>query len=337
LLQGLIVCACCGYAYYGKPISPSARKGHERFYAYYRCIGSNAYRFGGLRLCWNKQLRTALFDEAVWKEVCRLLEEPERLAQEYRKRLLPKEGPSELDGIEGQLGRLGQGLIDKTEFEPRITRMRERIKQLEEHQKQLRDEAGLEQGLRLILGRLEDFTSRVKEGLYSADWSTRREIIHALVKRVEIDQEQVRVVFCVDPNVPSSSPTDKNTQSLQDCGSVMIASTMVQFRSRIELSILMRAVLILNPTSGISTVTEKRMSVEETEKAILQGLQASGIEPDVSYTAPEFTGNGLATRAAAEDIELVIAVGGDGTIHAVANGLVGTQSTLGIIPIGMMK
>ena len=34
LLQGLIVCACCGYASNGKAISPSARKYHERSYAY---------------------------------------------------------------------------------------------------------------------------------------------------------------------------------------------------------------------------------------------------------------------------------------------------------------
>src|SRR5436309_4428757 len=40
LLQGLLMCACCGYAYYGKAISPSARKHHERSYAYYRCIGT---------------------------------------------------------------------------------------------------------------------------------------------------------------------------------------------------------------------------------------------------------------------------------------------------------
>jgi len=227
LLQGLLVCSRRGYAYYGKPISPSARKGHERSYAYYRCIGSDAYRFGGVRLCWNKQLRTDLVDEAVWNEVCRLLEEPERLEQEYRQRMLAKEAPSEFHGLEKQLGRLRQGLtrlidsyseglINKAEFEPRITRMRERIKQLEEQQQQLRDEAGLEQELRLILGRLEDFTSRVKEGLHAADWSTRREIIRALVKRVEIDQEQVHVVFRVGPNTPSS-PSDKNTQSLQHC------------------------------------------------------------------------------------------------------------------------
>src|SRR5712691_10328533 len=60
LLQGLIVCAYCGDAFYGKALSPSARKYHERSYAYYRCVGSDAYRFGGVRLCWNKQLRTDL-------------------------------------------------------------------------------------------------------------------------------------------------------------------------------------------------------------------------------------------------------------------------------------
>ena len=69
----------------------------------------------------------------------------------------------------------------------------------------------------------------------------------------------------------------------------------------------MRAVLILNPTSGISTVTEKQMSVEGTEKAILQGLQAWGMEPVVYYTTPEETGKGLATRAAAEQIFLEVA------------------------------
>src|SRR5437763_1565032 len=153
LLQGLLVCACCGYAYYGKPISPSARKQHERSYAYYRCIGSDAYRFGGVRLCWNKQLRTDLVDEAVWEEVCRLLSHPERLEQEYRRRLLQQEHtPDELSSLETRMGRLRQGiarlidsyaegLIDKAEFEPRVTRMRERLQHMEAQAQQVRDEA----------------------------------------------------------------------------------------------------------------------------------------------------------------------------------------------------
>ena len=58
------------YAGFQQAIAESARKYHERSYAYYRCVGSDAYRFGGVRLCWNKQLRTDLVDEAVWEEVC---------------------------------------------------------------------------------------------------------------------------------------------------------------------------------------------------------------------------------------------------------------------------
>lgn len=230
LLQGLIVCTCCGYAYYGKAISPSGRKYHERSYAYYRCIGADAYRFGGVRLCWNKQLRTDLVDEAVWEEVCRLLEHPERLEQEYRRRLVQEENtPDELSSLEARMGRLRQGiarlidsyaegLIDKGEFEPRIARMRERLKQIEEQAQQVEDEASLERELTLILGRLDEFATQVKTGLHEADWSTRREIIRALVKRVEIDQEQVRVVFRINP--PPQAPqllSENNSQSLQHC------------------------------------------------------------------------------------------------------------------------
>jgi site-specific DNA recombinase len=231
LLQGLLVCACCGYAYYGKPISPSGRKHHPRSYAYYRCIGSDAYRFGGVRLCWNKQLRTDLVDEAVWEEVCQLLSHPEQLAQEYRRRLLQKEQvPDELSTLETRLGRLRQGtarlidsyaegLIDKEEFEPRITRLRERLRQMEAQAQQVKDEASLERELTLILGRLDEFAERVKNRLHEADWSTRREIIRALVKRVEIDQEQVRVVFRVNPPpLAPQPPSERDTQSLPHCG-----------------------------------------------------------------------------------------------------------------------
>src|SRR5262249_31464183 len=47
LLQGLLQCQHCGYAFYGKRLSPSARQGKPRAYAYYRCLGTDAYRFGG--------------------------------------------------------------------------------------------------------------------------------------------------------------------------------------------------------------------------------------------------------------------------------------------------
>ena len=88
LLQGLVVCKRCGYGCYGKPTSRASAKGEGRVpYAYYRCTGSDAYRFGGQRLCWNKQIRTDMLDAAVWDDVRSLLSEPERVRGEYERRL----------------------------------------------------------------------------------------------------------------------------------------------------------------------------------------------------------------------------------------------------------
>jgi len=178
----------------------------------------------------NKQLRTDLVDEAVWEEVCRLLSHPERLEQEYRRRLVQEDKPpDELSSLEARMGRLRQGiarlidsyaegLIDKGEFEPRMARMRERLKQIEAQAQQVQDEASLERELTLILGRLDEFAARVKNGLHEADWLTRREIIRALVKRVEIDQEQVRVMFRVNPPPQAPQlPSEKDAQSLHHC------------------------------------------------------------------------------------------------------------------------
>jgi site-specific DNA recombinase len=121
-------------------------------------------------------------------------------------------------GIARLIDSYAEGLIDKAEFEPRIARMRERLMQIEAQAQQMKDEASLERELTLILGRLDEFAARVKNGLHEADWLTRREIIRALVKRVEIDQKQVRVVFPVNPppQVPQL-PSEKDAQSLQHC------------------------------------------------------------------------------------------------------------------------
>ena len=86
VLQGLVQCQRGGYAYYGKRLSPRARKGRPRPYASDRCLGTDAYRFGGERACRNTQVRTDLLDRAVWQKVCALLAHPKRLTQEYERR-----------------------------------------------------------------------------------------------------------------------------------------------------------------------------------------------------------------------------------------------------------
>ena len=225
LLQGLLQCQHCGYAFYGKRQSPSARKGKPRAYAYYRCLGTDAYRFGGERVCQNTQVRTDVVDLAVWQEVCTLLAHPERLAEEYRRRLQPEtRAPrTPLATLEEQLGKLRQGvarvidsyadgLIDKGEFEPRILRLRQRIARLEEQRQQLTEEATLQTELQLIIGRLEEFAAKVHDGLEDADWSSKRDLIRTLVKRVEVARDQVNIVFRVDPYAGDADPEKKSLQ-----------------------------------------------------------------------------------------------------------------------------
>jgi site-specific DNA recombinase len=84
LLQGLFVCSECRYAYYGKTIRQRGRGGLLKDFIYYRCSGTDGYRFGGERICDNPQIQGEFIESAVWKELCNLLKNPERLELEHR-------------------------------------------------------------------------------------------------------------------------------------------------------------------------------------------------------------------------------------------------------------
>jgi site-specific DNA recombinase len=105
-----------------------------------------------------------------------------------------------------------EGLIEKVEFEPRIKRMKQRVTVLEEQLQQLADEAVQQRELRLLIGQLEEFVTKVQRNLATADWEMKREIIRALVRRVEIDKQEVTVVFRVGTDPYERSPEEKSSQ-----------------------------------------------------------------------------------------------------------------------------
>ena len=231
LLQGLVVCRQCGYAYYGKAISLSSAKGKRRAYAYYRCCGSDAYRFGGERLCANPQVRTDRLDEAVWREVERVLQDPSWIAAEYERRLVQARDPTagDLAGIEAQIAKLrrgmgrlidgyAEGLIDKADFEPRVAGLRQRIKTWEEQATTLRDEVAQRTALSLIVGRLQDFARQVRDRMSAVDWSLQRDLIRVLVKRVEIDRGDINVVLRVTPSFDPGNGGSQDDRSLHRRG-----------------------------------------------------------------------------------------------------------------------
>ena len=82
LLQGLTCCALCGYAFYGKTTRQRG-KGHRLTdFRYYRCSGTDAYRFGGERICSNTQIRAESLEAEIWENVCKIVRNPGSLQQD---------------------------------------------------------------------------------------------------------------------------------------------------------------------------------------------------------------------------------------------------------------
>ena len=221
LLQGLTVCKVCGYAVTGRRYTAPARRPGQaaRHYVYYRCAGSDPAHHGGEKVCRTRPVRAEVLEEAVWHDVRALLAEPEKIAREHQRRL--SEGPSRVTEeaalrakqrrqVERGLTRLidayTEGLLDKNEFEPRLRRAKERLAQLEADERAAMTQEAQEADVRLVVGRLQDFAEAVQTGLAKADWHKRREIIRTLVKRIEVDDEQVRVVYRVTVHPFVESP-----------------------------------------------------------------------------------------------------------------------------------
>jgi site-specific DNA recombinase len=223
LLQGLTVCQGCGYAYCGMGVS-----GRGYRYEYYRCTGTDGHRFGGQRVCDSRPIRADLLEEAVWKDVAALLKNPRRIASEYRRRLknrtsrsAQQEQQAALQKLKRRMARLvdayGEGLLEKAEFEPRIRHARERLRELKEEQQARAAREADERELALVIGRLQEFAARVKKGLRACNWTVRRNIIRALVRRVEIGGDSVRVVYRISPDSSDVAPRREQRPISQHC------------------------------------------------------------------------------------------------------------------------
>lgn len=89
----------------------------------------------------------------------------------------------------------------------------------------------------------------------------------------------------------------------------------------------MRALIIHNPSSG----TNNHASSLDAATNCLSGL---GWEVSAGETHAHGDATRLARDAAARGIDVVLAMGGDGTLNEVANGVLDTQTALGVLPLG---
>ncbi len=87
------------------------------------------------------------------------------------------------------------------------------------------------------------------------------------------------------------------------------------------------AVIVYNPAAG-------RFSVRPFIKSAVRELESADWRVDAVETLSGVHTVELAKQAAAEKRDAVFAVGGDGTIGNVVNGLIGSETALGVLPAG---
>jgi YegS/Rv2252/BmrU family lipid kinase len=90
-----------------------------------------------------------------------------------------------------------------------------------------------------------------------------------------------------------------------------------------------KAILLYNPVCG-----HRRARRLADVEAALSVLRAAGVEASAAPTRAPSNAADQTRQAIAEGCDTVFACGGDGTVHDVLQGLVGTNAALAIIPLG---
>lgn len=171
--------------------------------SYYRCPGN---RFGGNRVCNSKSIQVDILEEAVWEEVKMVLKEPEAMTKEYQLRLVKHESTEAKDELEKRANKIEQGIerlayvyarghITKEKYDLEVESMAKELKGIRDQREEMVDEKRLQRELDFITSSVESFSSEVELELNQADWETKLDIIRKLVQRIEVDDDNVHVVF----------------------------------------------------------------------------------------------------------------------------------------------
>jgi YegS/Rv2252/BmrU family lipid kinase len=90
-----------------------------------------------------------------------------------------------------------------------------------------------------------------------------------------------------------------------------------------------RVQFIVNPVSGTKQALKNRLP-----RLLSENLDIEQFDYDIRWTESRGHATELAREAVQDHVDMVVAVGGDGSISEVANALVGTDVPLGVLPFG---
>jgi len=227
LLQGLAACTSCGYSYYRGHTTTTA--GNKIYY--YRCLGSDNYRYEHGRVCDNKPVRTDYLDKVVWDHITGLLASPQLIRAEIDRRL---EQLRTADPTTARQQRLQQALAKSTAAITRLIKAYQEelitIDELRERMPGLRArETSLHSQLDALAAQitdrdaylkladdLEGFLARLRHNATTATLTEQQRVLRLLVKDVLIGPERITVRHCIPVGASTPAATPKITDGDDD-------------------------------------------------------------------------------------------------------------------------
>ena len=211
LLQGLCVCAHCGYGM-GRNSGPGGR---GRRLHYYRCYGTEHWRYAQGAVCDNPAVRAEDIDDAVWKEMLTLLEHPELIQAEIERRLVAANDTASprrrIESLRGELSRIQtrfRRLLDAyQEGIVTLDELRRRNAPLQTRQRSIRSElealqtSELDRESQLALATtIQQFLQRMRQAAQSLSILERQRIVRLLVREVRIGKGSVTICHSIPLN-----------------------------------------------------------------------------------------------------------------------------------------
>jgi len=227
LLQGLAACSSCGYAYYRGHTTTTA--GNKIYY--YRCLGSDNYRYEHGRVCDNKPVRTDHLDTLVWDHITGLLADPTLIRAEIDRRL---DQLRTADPTTAQQQRLQQAVTKATAAITRLIKayqeelisldeLRERMPELRARETSLRGQlvalaaqlVDREAYLKLAED-LEGFLARLRDNATTASVAERQRVLRLLVKDVLVGPERIVIRHAIPTGGSTTTPRRNTTERDDD-------------------------------------------------------------------------------------------------------------------------
>ena len=240
LLQGLLVCSECGYALYRTSTRTSKRKLY-----YYRCLGSDDYRYPYGRKCTNRPIRQDYLDDVVWKQVMQLFEDPDLIRNEINRRIqearnsnpartrketLVKEIARIKNGIDRLLDAYQEGLMQLPELRGRVHGLRKKDAALTSELQSIESRMVDEEMYLQLVGRIDDFLSRVRQSAESLNVLDRQKILRLVVKEVLVSGDTVTIKH----SIPTSSSFPDRKRTPAPSGQTNMPSYLLCGRSRVS-------------------------------------------------------------------------------------------------------